>query len=96
MCHELSWLRDIRVSSHGNICHFSDGKKSEENLWERWIPREKERNEIEERCSKVRETQKFENIVEKDKTDAKGHATDNCKEPVKESHAVVIRLIGMT
>ena len=35
---------------------------------------------------------KFENIVEKDKTDAKGHATDNYKEPVKESHAVAFFL----
>ena len=34
---------------------------------------------------------KFENIVEKDKTEAKGHATDNSKEPVKESHAVVMK-----
>ena len=33
----------------------------------------------------------FENIVEKDKTDAKGHVPDNCKEPAKESHAVVIK-----
>ena len=34
---------------------------------------------------------KFENIVEKDKTDTKGHATDSSKEPVKESHAVVMK-----
>ena len=33
----------------------------------------------------------FENTVEKDKVDLKGHVTDNCKEPVKESHAVVIK-----
>ena len=35
---------------------------------------------------------KFENIVEKDKPDAKGHATDSSKEPAKESHAVVMKL----
>ena len=34
---------------------------------------------------------RFENIVEKDKTEAKGHVPDNCKEPVKDSHAVVIK-----
>ena len=35
---------------------------------------------------------KFEHIVETDKTDAKGNATDNSKEPVNESHAVVMKL----
>ena len=35
---------------------------------------------------------RFENIVESDKTDVKGHATDSSKEPVKESHAVVMKL----
>ena len=34
---------------------------------------------------------KFENIMEKDKPDVKGHATDSSKEPVKESHAVVMK-----
>ena len=34
---------------------------------------------------------KFENIVEKDKTHAKGHEPDDSKGPVKESHAVVIK-----
>ena len=33
---------------------------------------------------------RFEHIVEKDKTDAKGHVPD-CKEIAKESHAVVIK-----
>ena len=35
---------------------------------------------------------KFVHIVETDKTDAKGHATDSSKELVKESHAVAIKL----
>ena len=34
---------------------------------------------------------KFENIVEKDKTDAKGHEPDDNKGPIKESHTVVIK-----
>ena len=35
---------------------------------------------------------KFEHIVEKDKTEAKGHTKTTSKEPVKESHAVVFDL----
>ena len=35
---------------------------------------------------------KFENIVEKDKTEAKGPATATTKEPVKDSHAVAFVL----
>ena len=34
---------------------------------------------------------RFENTVEKDKVDVKGHVPDNCKEPVRDSHAVVIK-----
>ena len=34
---------------------------------------------------------RFENTVEKDKVNLKGHLTDNCKEPVRDSHAVVIK-----
>ena len=34
---------------------------------------------------------RVENTVEKDKVDLKGHVTDNCKEPVRESHAGVIK-----
>ena len=35
---------------------------------------------------------KFEHVVEKNKTDAKGHATSNTKEPAKDTHTVAFVL----
>ena len=35
---------------------------------------------------------KFEHVMEKDKTDAKGHATSTTKEPAKDTHTVAFVL----